>query len=184
MSHSHGPHFNRTESQLTQTNLAYSQHGCGVKASRAQTFEKLGFYSPAYTSGRSGTHGIIGSAGYLSASYSTLLPATGPRSRDAVPLYRSSSVGHMRTSKAVGRGGSSTPRHRPALSEEDLEYLRENEKRGKEAWEAWRKERDNEMKQRASAALRWGHQLSYCSHEQCLSPVCLLYSQAGLDNGI
>ena len=149
--------LDRPESQLAQTNLLYQHQGCGVKASPAQTFEKLGFFSPAYTTGRSGTHGVIGSAGYLSASYTMLLPATGPRSRDAGLGHthaRSSSVSSHGRSTGSKADGGSTPRQKIGLSQEDLEYLQENEKRNKEAWEAWSQARDSETKEKRTAASR------------------------------
>ena len=129
------------------------------------TMAKLGFFSPAYENGRSGTHGIVGGVGYLSPSYTTLLPATAPRGRDPalrvhpVAMRGASASSGRRQAAATSRGSSSSASPRKltgsrVLTEQDLGYLEENEKKNKEAFEAWRRARDSEIAQQKSAAKR------------------------------
>ena len=156
----------KPDSQLAQTNLYYNQSGCGVKTSQAQTFAKLGFVSPAYESGRPGSKGIIGGVGYLSPTYTTLLPATGPRARDPELMAAYHHVrGPMRQGAATassGRASSSAPSTRrggSALTQEDLDYLKENEARNQAAFEAWSRARNSEDSMKKSAMLRCGSDL-------------------------
>jgi hypothetical protein len=130
------------------------------------TMHKLGFFSPAYDTGRAGTHGIVGGVGYLSPSYTTLLPASAPRGRDPAlrvhpmsgGLRGRSAGGRQQVAPASGRGASSSsPRKLTGsrvLTEQDLEFLRENEKKNQEAFEAWKRARDSEIAQKENASKR------------------------------
>ena len=180
------PSTSRPASQQAQVNLAYNSSGCGVKSSASTTLAKLGFVSPAYETGRPGAHGIIGGVGYLSASFSTLLPSTGPRARDhellvhrqnhrqrsgrmqggatgserpptlttTMPSQRAASApstssptasaAGMTLATGTGTAGGGRRGGGGRLSQVDLEYLRENERRNQDAWEVWRRRRDAE----------------------------------------
>lgn len=168
----------RPECQLAQTNLLYQHHGCGVKTSQAQTMDKLGLVSPAYTSGRSGSKGIIGGVGYLSPTYTTLLPATGSRNHDSVAAHthaRSTSVGGPMRSTGNRGGSSSSTSRKGGITHEDLEYLKENEKRNQEAWEAWSRARDSDNRQQKNAALRYREKEIFVEdmNDRCIMHGCL-----------
>lgn len=157
----------RPDSQLARATMSYSPLGSGgVKSDPATTMAKLGFVSPAYETGRQGTHGIVGGVGYLSPSYTTLLPATAPRGRDpALRVYPApgamwgpSSSGRQPSASTNGRGGTSSSPQKlvgsRVLTDEDRAYLAENEKKNQEAYEAWRRARDSEIAQQKSDAKR------------------------------